>query len=131
MKALAACIFVLLLASGYGLSRAQTAAKNSEVIVRMTSDGGSFLFEPAEIKIKPGSTVRWVNDSNSRHTSTNDPALEKRPGESEMPKGAEAWSSPFLTNGESFSQTFKVPGKYRYFCRNHGQFGMEATIVVE
>jgi len=123
MKALPACILVLLFA--------QTAAKNSEVIVHMTSDGSSFRFEPAEITIKAGTAVKWVNDSNSRHTATDDPTLEKRTGESELPKGAEAWSSPFLTNGESFSQTFKAPGKYRYFCRNHGQFGMEATIIVE
>ena len=124
MKALSAGILVLFLASGHEEFQPQ-------VIVHMTSDGSSFRFEPVDITIKTGTTVKWVNDSNSRHTSTNDPALEKRAGESEMPKGAEPWSSPFMTNGESFSQTFKVPGKYRYFCRNHGQFGMEATITVE
>src|SRR5262245_57918815 len=125
MKTLAAMIVVLLFGSP------QTGSKNNEVIIHMVSDGSSFRFEPAEVTIKVGTTVKWVNDASNRHTSTNDPALEKRAGESELPKGAEAWSSPFMANGETFSQTFKVAGKYRYFCRNHGQFGMEATIIVE
>ena len=115
--------------SGYAVF-AQTA-KPGEVVVHMTSDSSDYRFEPANITIKVGTTVKWINDSSNRHTATDDPNFEKKAGEAEMPNGAEPWTSPFLTGGESFSQTFKVPGKYRYFCRNHGQFGMEGTITVE
>jgi len=101
-----------------------------EVLVKMVSEGASFKYEPAEVTIKVGTTVKWLNDSDNRHTATDDPNFEKTPGEAVMPKGAEAWTSPFLTNGDSFTRTFRVPGKYKYFCRNHGQFGMEGTITV-
>ena len=96
----------------------------------MISDGSSFRYEPAEITVKVGTTVKWVNDSANRHTATDDPKFEKTTGEAELPAGAEPWSSPFMTNGESFSYTFTKAGKYKYFCRNHGQFGMEGGITV-
>ena len=131
MNRLGSALFVLILMSGCAVSSAQTAPSPAEVIVHMITDGSTFRYEPADITIKIGTTVKWVNDSTNRHTATDDPNLEKKTGEAEMPKGAEPWTSPFLTNGESFSQTFKVAGRYRYFCRNHGQFGMEGTIIVE
>jgi plastocyanin len=100
------------------------------VVVKMISDGSAFKFEPAEITIKVGGTVKWVNDSDNRHTATDDEKFEKNAGQAILPSGAQPWGSAFLTNGESFEQKFTVPGKYRYFCRNHGQFGMEAVINV-
>jgi len=114
-----------------GCAASAQTTKPAEVVVHMKTDVSDYRFEPADITIKAGTTVKWINDSSNRHTATDDPTFEKRAGEAELPKGAEPWSSPFMTGGETFSQTFKVPGKYRYFCRNHGQFGMEATIVVE
>src|SRR5262245_27385766 len=100
------------------------------VVVKMVTDGSAFKFEPAEITIKVGGTVKWVNDSDNRHTATDDEKFEKNAGQAILPSGAQPWGSAFLTNGESFEQKFTVPGKYRYFCRNHGQFGMEAVVNV-
>ena len=96
----------------------------------MTTDGSAFKFEPAEITVKVGGTVKWVNESDNRHTATDDEKFEKNAGQAVLPSGAQPWGSAFLTNGESFEQKFTVPGKYRYFCRNHGQFGMEVVINV-
>jgi len=101
-----------------------------EVVVKMITEGSSFRFEPAEITVKAGTRVKWVNDSENRHTSTADHKLEKKPGQAVVPAGAAIWASPFLAKDESFTQTFTTPGKYQYFCRNHGQFGMEASITV-
>jgi len=105
-------------------------AGSKEVVVKMKSEGSSFKYEPTDITIKVGTTVRWVNDSDNKHTSTDDPDMEKTAGEAVIPKGAQVWTSPFLSNGDSYTRTYTVPGKYRYFCRNHGQFGMEGTINV-
>ena len=105
-------------------------AGGQTVVVKMLTDGSAFKFEPAEITIKVGGTVKWVNDSENRHTATDDPQFEKNGGQAVLPAGVKPWGSPFLTNGESFEQKFTVPGKYRYFCRNHGQFAMEAVINV-
>jgi plastocyanin len=96
----------------------------------MHSEGGSFRFVPAELTVKAGTTVKWVNMSDNRHTATDDPAHEKTAGQAILPAGAEPWTSPFLPTGQSFSRTFTAPGKYQYFCRNHEQFGMVATITV-
>jgi plastocyanin len=106
------------------------AAAAGEVTVEMHSEGGMFRFEPANLTIKAGTTVRWVNASENRHTATDNPEMEKAAGQAVLPAGVEPWSSAFLTNGQTFSKTFTVPGKYQYFCRNHEQFGMVATITV-
>jgi plastocyanin len=116
-------------------SAAATTDKKSQpggptVVVKMITEGSAFKFEPAEITIKVGGTVKWVNDSENRHTATADEKFEKNAGQVILPSGAQPWGSAFLTNGESFEQKFTVPGKYRYLCRNHGQFGMEAVINV-
>ena len=96
----------------------------------MFSDGGTFPFEPANITVKAGATVRWVNMSDNRHTGTDDPEFEKLPGQALLPAGDQPWSSPFISEGESFTREFVTPGKYQYFCRNHGQFGMVGVITV-
>ncbi len=106
------------------------ASGGAEVVVKMITEGGSYRFEPANLTVKAGTTVKWVNDSENRHTATDDPKFEKKQGQAILPAGVEAWGSPFLTGGETFSMTYTVPGKYQYFCRNHGQFGMEGTITV-
>src|SRR5215813_7136730 len=105
MKTLSAMIAVLLFAP------LQTGTKNNEVIIHMVSEGSSFRFEPAEITVKVGTTVKWVNESDNRHTSTDDPNFEKTPGEAVLPSGAEAWTSPFLATGDSYTRKFTAPGK--------------------
>jgi plastocyanin len=109
---------------------AAPTALSGEVIVNMVSQGGTFAYEPGDITVKTGTTVKWVNNSDNRHTATDDPKFEKAPGQAILPAGAAAWSTPFIANGQETSHTFTTPGKYRYFCRNHGQFGMIATITV-
>jgi len=98
------------------------------VTVRMMSE--PFRFDPVEVTVKVGSTVKWVNGSENRHTATDDPKFEKKAGQAMLPAGVEPWSSAFLTNAQEFSRTFTVPGTYQYFCRNHEQFGMIGKVTV-
>ncbi len=107
------------------------AAEPAVVIVEMQSQGSRFQFVPAEITITAGTTVQWVNTSRNRHSSTTDPQFEKQTGQAILPPGVEPWASVFLGNGQTFQRTFDTPGEYRYFCRNHEQFGMVGTITVE
>lgn len=77
----------------------------------------NFAFAPAEVRIRAGGTVTWVNcetPGTEPHTSTADN------GE---------WSSPNLAPGELFSQTFPQPGRYTYHCVPHPF--MTAAVVVE
>ena len=109
----------------------------NEVVVRMHevegSAGTTFRFEPANLMVKVGTTVRWVNDSGEdgpRHTSTDDPEWETPQTEAILPPGAEKWRTPFLRPGETAIHTFKVAGKYQYFCETHGMYGMLGTVTV-
>ena len=108
------------------------AAAADEVIVEMlVSDAGTtFGFEPMDITIPVGTTVRWVNRSEPRHTSTADPEWETPQSPVILPPGAMIWRTPFLRMGESETHTFTVPGEYQYFCETHGPYGMIGKITV-
>ena len=76
-----------------------------------------FAFAPAELRIRVGSTVTWVNCETpgvEAHTSTADEG---------------GWNSPLLSPGDVFSRTFVQPGRYTYHCTPHPF--MTAAIVVE
>jgi plastocyanin len=116
----------------------QAGAAN-EVVVHMREltgtgvEAGTFRFEPDNITIKVGTTVKWINTSGEdgpRHTSTDDKDWETPQSPAILPAGAGKWRTPFLRNGESATHQFMVPGKYQYFCETHGQYGMTGTITV-
>lgn len=73
-----------------------------------------FAFDPAEVRIRAGERVTWVNCDTDAHTSTAD---------------AGAWASPLLASGDAFTQTFATAGEFSYFCEPHPF--MMARVVVE
>ena len=117
-----------------GNSNAKSA---NEVVVQMReapgTAGTTFRYEPGDLTIKVGTTVKWINltgEDGPRHTSTADHEWESPQAQAILPAGAEKWRTPFLQNGQSATHTFTVPGKYQYFCETHGQYGMIGTITV-
>ncbi len=92
---------------------------------------GFDAFEPAEITIRVGDTVRWRNDSEFDHTVTADPGQAQDEDSVMLPEGAEPFGSGTVAPGEAFEYTFEAPGRYRYFCIPHEAAGMIAEIVVE
>jgi plastocyanin len=102
------------------------------VTVKMTTQ---LRFEPADVAIKVGQTITWVNDSAIPHTATCDPeknpVKETRPEVVQLAPGAEPWDSGLLSQGQTFSHTFTVTGEYKYFCIPHVLSGMLGTITVE
>ena len=114
----------------------QTGAANEVVVQMREIEGvaaGTFRFEPANITIKAGSTVKWVNNSGEdgpRHTSTDDPEWDTPQSPAVLPTADAKWRTPFLRPGETATHKFTVPGKYQYFCETHGQYGMIGTITV-
>ena len=79
---------------------------------------GDFFFNPANLTIDVGTTVRWVNNTSTEHTATPD-------GHSEW----QEWSTD--ASGQSFEHTFNSAGTYAYFCTPHQGVGMEGVIEVE
>ena len=74
----------------------------------------AFTFAPAELRIRAGDRVTWVNCDPDAHTSTAD---------------AGQWASPLLSTGDAFTQTFDAVGEYPYHCEPHP--GMQASVTVQ
>ena len=74
----------------------------------------NFSFEPATLTVKVGTTVTWVNRDDEPHTAT---ANDK------------SFNSKTLDNGDRFSQEFKAPGTYNYYCALHPK--MTGKIIVK
>lgn len=74
----------------------------------------SFMFAPASLTVKAGSTVTWTNHDQEPHSVASDSGL---------------FRSGALDTDESFSFKFEKPGTYRYICSIHPQ--MVGTIIVQ
>ena len=121
---LVACVFSLL---AFVLTKALAA--KPPIVVKMLDAPPSF--QPARITIKAGDTVEWKNIGNEVHHATDDPSLAINKADVSTPSGTKPFDSGFLKPGETFSQTFSVPGVYRYTCAVHETKGMNAEIIVQ
>lgn len=73
----------------------------------------SYLFSPASISVKAGSTVTWTNHDNFTHSVLVD-------GQSDV---------HMMKPGESAQITFATPGNTHYVCTLHPQ-NMQGTVTV-
>jgi plastocyanin len=76
-----------------------------------------FAFVPAEIRVRPGTKVTWVNcerEAIDPHSATSDGGL---------------WDSGLLDPGGTYSRTFDEAGQFPYHCIPHPF--MQATVIVE
>jgi plastocyanin len=114
---------VLVLASFF-LSVSPAAAE--AYTVKMGTDSGLLKFEPAELTIKPGDTVKWVNNKLSPHNVVFDST-----------KVPETFASKanhkgmLFQPGEAFETTFSDAGEYPYYCEPHRGAGMVGKISVK
>lgn len=76
----------------------------------------NYMFSPAIIKVKVGTTVTWTNQDAVSHTVTAD-----------NPSG-DAPSSMDIAQGKSYSFTFTKAGTYTYHCFPHPY--MHGTVEV-
>ncbi|MFO8174956.1 MAG: plastocyanin/azurin family copper-binding protein [Longimicrobiales bacterium] len=78
----------------------------------------SLTFEPDEVTISPGTTVRWTNAAPVFHTITPDDHNE--------------WIQATVQEaGETFEHTFQRVGVFPYYCAVHRDVGMTGVIIVE
>jgi plastocyanin len=71
-------------------------------------------FDPANVTIQPGQTVRFMNNGKHVHTVTSND---------------NKFDSGDIPPGRAFDVTFMSPGTYKYHCKHHK--GMEGTITVQ
>ena len=78
----------------------------------------NFEFSTSELRVAPGTTVRWRNTTTTFHTVT--------------PDGHTQWSEWQTAGvGETFDVRFDSAGTYPYFCIPHRSLGMTGTIIVQ
>jgi plastocyanin len=104
-RTLSAALLVLAISAGSAL------AANGVAEVRIEN----YKFDPPELKVKVGTTVKWVNN-------------EKRTSHSVIWLGAGGFESERMFPGESYQRRFDKPGTYPYTCGPHPE--MKAVIVV-
>ena len=75
----------------------------------------NFRFKPANITIKRGTRVRWINKDSTAHTAT--------------ANNGRSFDSGRLGPGQSYTHTFKRAGKQRYHCEIHPD--MMGSVVVK
>lgn len=80
-----------------------------------TVNVGDNFFSPANLNIRTGATVKWEVQGINGHTVTHT---------------VNAFDSPTLSQGQSFSFRFNTAGTFNYFCRVHGQGVMTGTVIV-
>ena len=92
----------------WALTLASPAATN---LVRM----GNFFFNPTNITINAGDTVRWTNTAGFSHDTRANSGL---------------WSSPTFASPNTYSFRFTNAGHYPYFCNLHAVSHPEQTGTV-
>jgi plastocyanin len=75
----------------------------------------NFRFKPANITIKRGTKVKWINKDSAAHTAT--------------ANNGRSFDSGRLSKGQRYSHTFKSAGKKKYHCEIHPF--MKGSVVVK
>ncbi len=74
----------------------------------------NFSFKPANITIKSGTRVVWINRDSTQHTAT--------------ANNGRSFDSGRLGPGQRFSHTFKTVGKKAYHCEIHPSMKGSVTV---
>lgn len=73
----------------------------------------NLAFNPSDITVKVGTTVKWVNEDSVMHRL----------------KSSDVFSSGDLNKGDTFEFKFSEVGTYNYFCEIHPN--MKGKVIVE
>ena len=91
------------LVGGVGLALASVAGAKKRPTRTVLIQG--FKFKPANITIKRGTRVIWINKDSTQHTAT--------------ANNGKSFNSGLLRKGQRYSHTFKRAGKKGYHCKPH------------
>jgi plastocyanin len=110
--------------------------------VQMVLEGGKYLYVPAQITVKEGDAIKFINVSGGPHNVAFKP--EQIPDDVEaqlaanMPAGAMAKMGPMvgpllMQPNETYTVSFAgiKAGQYPFVCTPHEAMGMTGTVTVE
>lgn len=97
-----------------------TSVNSSSDVREITVTGGNYYFEPSNIDVEAGETVRFVFENAG---GTHDMRIPEFNAGTNVISGGES---------ESFTVTFEEEGSYEFLCSvgNHAEQGMTGTIQV-
>jgi plastocyanin len=101
----------------------------SFLLINSTASAQSFhfiaivdnAFQPANLTITEGDSVRWFNQGSAQHTATSGVGCS----------GDGIWNSGILNHSQDFIFVFSAAGTYPYFCILHCGVGMTGSITVD
>lgn len=93
-----------------------------ETLVTNIVYGGMNMYLPDVVEAKPGSTVRWINESSIQHNVV---------GTYTTASGQTKLDSGFFKSDQSWSHTFDEEGVFDYHCTIHTEEGMKGRLVVK
>ena len=125
----AAAAMLLAMAGAIGAAAIPAAHAGPTATVTMTDEPARFV--PQELHIKVGTTVVWKNTGATIHSVTADASKAQVASHVSLPKGAKEFDSGFMPPGATYSQTFTVPGEYKYICIPHEGTGMIGEVEVK
>jgi plastocyanin len=106
--------------------------------VKMIGDAKGYRFEPADITIKQGDAIKWINVSGGPHNvaflNLTDATVKSQLNANMPGQHMAEDSSPLLMQpNEPYTVSFaKIPaGKYEYDCTPHAAMGMKGTITIQ
>jgi len=106
-------------------------ASAAEYTVKMGSDKGMLVFEPAKLAVKPGDTVKWVVNNAPPHNVIFD--AKAIPGQDKALAKSLSHPKMEMSPGKGYDLTIPsdLPaGEYTYFCAPHRSAGMVGQLVV-
>ena len=89
---------------------------SGSVTVTVGPDGNELVFEPAAVRVDPGTTVTWEWAGTGHHN------VVAKDG---------SFDSGSPVSGGTFEHTFDAPGTALYYCDPHRSLGMKGAVVVE
>jgi len=125
-----AVLTMVLFISSFALFTPSAAAETYQV--KLGSDKGMLVFDPAKLTIKPGDTVEWVNNKVPPHNVVFDAA--NNPTHSADLAKSLSHKQLLMTPGQNLKVTFPedaAAGDYTYYCEPHRGAGMIGKITVE
>ncbi|MBI4016178.1 MAG: cupredoxin family copper-binding protein [Candidatus Aenigmarchaeota archaeon] len=107
-------IALLLLLAACAKQQVSSSETVAETLADFTVTIKNFKFVPDMLTVKEGQTIKWVNEDDAIHT---------------VEANNNAFASPELFKGDSWTFTFNKKGAYEYICGIHPT--MKGKVVVE
>jgi plastocyanin len=110
--------------------------------VRMVLDNGKYLYVPAQITVKEGDAIKFINVSGGPHNVAFKPeqipddvaaTLAKNMPDGPTPKMAPMTGPYLMGANEAYTVSFAgiKPGQYPFVCTPHEMMGMVGTVTVQ